>query len=255
MDAPTVIEACAAAFRDRYGPGPGAPVSVLIAAFNEIGAISEVVASIPPVVAGLETECLVIDDGSSDGTAEAAEKAGALTARLDTNLGQGQALKVGYALASEREAAVIATMDADGQFDAVELEALVSPIVAGQADFVNGSRRLGRSETTDWVRRAGLVLFAHLISILTGTRITDPANGFRAFRPAVVKAVPLRQVQHQTAELLIGALSRGFRVVEAPVTVRPRVAGSSKKGGNLGYGYRFARVVIRTWWRTRADRR
>lgn len=253
-DSHLVVEAAARAFRDRHGTGPGAPVAVLIAALDEVEAIAGVVTSVPATVAGLATECLVIDDGSSDGTAAAARDAGALVARLEVNLGQGQALRLGYALAAERGASVIATLDADGQFDPTELDRLVSPIVAGRADFVNGSRRLGRSETTDRVRGTGLVVFGALVSVLTGTRITDPANGFRAFRPQVVGTVTLRQVQYQTAELLMGALSRGFRVVEAPVTVLSRAAGTTKKGGNLAYGYRFGRVIVSTWWHSRRRR-
>jgi hypothetical protein len=139
-------------------------------------------------------------------------------------------------------------MDADGQFDPAELERLVGPVVEDRADMVQGSRRLGRSETTDRVRAAGVVVFAAVVSLLTGARITDPANGFRAFRPEVPARVPLRQPQYQTSELLIGALALGFRVIEAPVTVLARRAGESKKGANLRYGYRFGRAVLTTWW-------
>jgi glycosyltransferase involved in cell wall biosynthesis len=220
----------------------------VIAAFNEVRSVGAVVAGIPPRVAGRETECVVVDDGSGDGTAEAARAAGALVCRLVQNQGQGVALRAGYRLASRRGAEVIVTMDADGQFDPAEMPALVEPILSGRADMAQGSRRLGRSETTDRFRAAGVVLFGALVSVLTGTRITDPANGYRAFRPAVAAAVPLRQPQYQTAELLIGALARGFRVVEVPVTVLARTAGESKKGPNLLYGYRFARVIVATWW-------
>ncbi len=244
-----IVEAAATAFRAEYGDRPAAPVTVLMAALNEVESVASVIADVPRSVCGLATECVVVDDGSSDGTAEAARSAGAMVCRLETNLGQGQALRLGYRLACERGSTAIVTMDADGQFEASELERLVGPLASGEADFVNGSRRLGRSETTDGMRRAGIVVFATLISGLTGNRITDPANGFRAFRPGVVTAVPLRQVQYQTAELLIGALALGFRVVEAPVTVRPRAAGTSKKGGNLRYGYNFGRVIVTTWWR------
>ena len=241
-------------FRARHGRGPGAPIVMLMAALDEVEAIAGVVESVPETVAGLRTECLVVDDGSRDGTAGAATAAGAMVCRLETNLGQGRALRVGYGLAAERGASVIVTMDADGQFDAAEMDRLVEPIVSGRADFVNGSRRLGRAETTDPVRRVGVVVFGALVSALTGTRITDPANGFRAFVPEVPARVPLRQVQYQTAELLIGALTLGFRVTEAPVTVRSRAAGASKKGGNLFYGYRFGRVVLTTWWSLRKRR-
>lgn len=254
-DSEAVAAAAAESFRARYGEGPGAPVLVLMAALNESASIADVIASVPASVCGMATECLVIDDGSTDGTEARAAGAGAMVCRLEENLGQGQALRLGYRLAAERRPSVIATMDADGQFDPAELDRLVAPVADGRADFVNGSRRLGRSETTDRVRQAGVVLFAALVSALSGSRITDPANGFRAFTPEVPAKVPLRQVQYQTAELLIGALTLGFRVVEAPVTVLARSAGASKKGGNLSYGYRFGRVILGTWWNLRGRRR
>jgi glycosyltransferase involved in cell wall biosynthesis len=239
------------AFAEEYGPGPGRPVCVVIAALDEVTTVGDVVGSVPPVVAGAATECLVVDDGSSDGTGAAARAAGALVCRFAANHGQGVALRSGYRLAAARSARVIVTMDADGQFDPDELPRLVEPVLAGRADMVQGSRRLGRSETTDRVRAAGVVLFGKLVSSLTGAAITDPANGFRAFRPEVPDRVPLRQPQYQTAELLIGALALGFHVVEVPVTVRPRAAGESKKGANWRYGLRFARVVVSTWWSLR----
>ena len=242
-----------AAFFEEYGRD-GAPVCVVVAAFDEEATVGDVVASVPGDASGARTECLVIDDGSADATAARARAAGAMVYRLEANEGQGVALRAGYRLAAARGARVIATMDADGQFDPAELPRLVQPVLAGAADMVQGSRRLGRSHTDDRVRAAGVLVFGKLVSALTGAPITDPANGFRAFRPEVPERVPLRQPQYQTAELLIGALARGFRVVEAPVTVRPRAAGQSKKGANWRYGLRFTRVVVSTWWALRPSR-
>jgi glycosyltransferase involved in cell wall biosynthesis len=222
-----------------------------MAALDEAGAVGDVVAALPPEVCDLATECIVVDDGSADSTASEAAGAGALVCRFESNLGQGLALRAAYRLASGRGARIIVTMDADGQFDPAELERLVAPLVAGSCDMVNGSRRLGQSDNPDRVRAAGVLFFGGLISLLTGVRITDPANGFRAFLPEVVERVPLRQAQYQTSELLIGALTLGYRVVEVPVTVRPRASGQTKKGRNLVYGYRFGRVVLCTWWSLR----
>jgi glycosyltransferase involved in cell wall biosynthesis len=251
----SAMKAAAEAFLSEYGQGPGAPVAVVIAAFNEEPSVAGVVQTIPPAVSSRSTECIVVDDGSSDATAERAKRAGALVCRLPRNLGQGRALQVGYWLAATRRAEVVATLDADGQFDANELERVVEPVIAGRADFVNGSRRLGTSETSDPLRKAGITVFAAVLSLLTGAHITDPSNGFRAFRSEVPLALPLRQAQYQTAELLIGALAAGFSVLEVPVTVRPRQSGSSKKGTNLLYGFRFARVVLTTWWSAREANR
>jgi glycosyl transferase family 2 len=250
-DISAVEDASIAQFVADYGPGPGAPVVVVIAAFDEAGAVGSVVTSVAATICGLAVDTIVVDDGSTDGTADVARQAGAMVCRLSANLGQGRALKLAYRLARQRGARLICTADADGQFDLDELPVLLAPLVAGEADFVNGSRRLGLNEAADPVRSAGVVFFGRLVSLLTRARITDPSNGFRAFRAEVTESVPLRQSQYQTSELLIGALARGYRVQEVPVTVRARQAGSSKKGGNVLYGLRFARVVVTTWWTQR----
>ena len=224
----------------------------MIPALNEAESVGRVVSSVPGTICGLRTETILVDDGSDDRTAEVAKESGALVCSLPVNLGQGNAFRLGYRLARSRGAEIICTADADGQFDPRELPALVEPIVSGRADFVNGSRRLGRTETTDPIRKAGVVFYGALVSVLTGVRITDPANGLRAFRSEVVERVPLRQNQYQTSELLIGAIAHGYRVVEAPATMYKRSAGESKKGGNIVYGLRFGRVVVTTWWAQRS---
>lgn len=253
--AAAVSDRAVAEFRTAGGPPEPRPVWVVIAAFNEVGAIGGVVTGLPSSVSGRGLHCLVVDDGSDDGTAGAAEAAGALVCRLPHNLGQGWALRTGYRVATHCGAEVIVTMDGDGQFDPADLASLVEPVFSGRADMVVGSRRLGRAETHDRARAAGVVFFGRLVTALTGTKVTDPSNGFRAFRPEVARAVPLRQAQYQAAELLIGAIGAGFSVVEAPVVVRERAAGQSKKGTNLLYGFRFARVVVTTWWSARRSAR
>lgn len=247
----SVIEAAVAAFEADHGVGPGAPLAVVVPAFNEEAGVGDAVGQVPGTVCGLATEVIVVDDGSSDATALKAEAAGALVCRLVANAGQGTALRVGYALAARRGAAVIATTDADGQLDAAELPRLVAPLLDGRADFANGSRRLGSSHTDDRVRAAGVVWFGRLVTLLAGTPITDPANGLRAWRREVTDVVRLRQPQYQTSELLLRTVAAGFRVLEVPVTVLPRSAGTTKKGANLRYGCRFARVVLTTAWQER----
>ena len=90
---------------------------------------------------------------------------------------------------------------------------------------------------------------------LTGQRVTDTSFGFRAMRAVIPATVTLTQPQYQSAELLVGVLRRGYRVVERPMTMRRRGQGRSKKGNNLLYGARYARVVLGTWWRERKTSR
>jgi glycosyltransferase involved in cell wall biosynthesis len=251
-DEARLSQEAAAAFGARYGPTSSAEVAVVIPALNEEDGVAAVIHAVPPLLSGLRTETIVVDDGSTDATSTRASDAGALVCSVAENIGQGAAFRLGYRLARQRGARFIATADADGQFDPGELPTLIEPLLRDEADFVNGSRRLGRTYTTDPVRRLGVVVFGRLVSVLTGVRITDPANGLRIMRSEVTAAVPLHQTQYQTSELLIGTVAHGFRVQEAPATMYQRTAGTSKKGGNLIYGFRFARVVLTTWWAQRA---
>jgi Glycosyl transferase family 2 len=231
------------------------PVVVLIAAYNEEDGLGPVLDSVPATCCGLNVATLVVVDGATDGTADVARAHGAVTCVVPVNRGQGAALRLGYHLAAQRGATYLVTTDADGQYDLAELPRLLEPLIAGEADFVTGSRELGANESTDPVRRLGTRFFAGLVSLLTRQRITDTSFGFRAMRAEIPATVTLTQPQYQSSELLIGVLSQGYRVVERPMTMRRRAQGRSKKGGNLIYGWRYARVVLGTWWRERKTTR
>jgi glycosyltransferase involved in cell wall biosynthesis len=249
-----VDAAAVAAFDEEHPDLRLPPVVVVIAAYDEEDAVGDVIRSIPGELAGLPARVLVVVDGASDATAARARTAGALVCDVPVNRGQGAALRLGYLLARRGGAQYIATTDADGQYDAADLERVLAPLVDGRADFVSGSRVLGSALTTDRTRLAGVAVFARLISVLTGQHVTDPANGLRAMRAEVTAAVRLDQPQYQAAELLIGALATGARYTEVPTTMRERSAGTTKKGRNLAYGMRFGRVVLGTWWRERGAR-
>jgi glycosyltransferase involved in cell wall biosynthesis len=229
-------------------------VAVVIAAFNEEGAIGPVVSSLPATIGGLAAATIVVSDGAMDATAKEAKQAGALVCEVPVNRGQGAALRLGYRLAREGGARYIVTTDADGQYDPAEIERLIAPILAGQADFVTGSRALGSEETRDPVRKLGVRVFALLISALTGQRITDTTFGLRAMRAEVTGVVRLEQPQYQASELLIGVITHGYRVTELPATIHRRRVGKSKKGNNAFYALSFVRVVFGTWLRERNRR-
>jgi hypothetical protein len=229
---------------------PLAPVVLVIAAYNEAAGLPGVLASLPSSVAGLPLDVVVVDDGSSDATVAAARDSGrACVVECRANRGQGAALRLGYRVTREHGAAYVVTTDADGQYDVADLPTVLQPLLDDRADFVTGSRRLGVQENRDAVRQAGTYVFAWLTSLLVGRHLTDTSFGLRAMRVEVTGAVTLNQPQYQSAELLIGVLSHGFRVLEVPATMHVRSAGASKKGGNLAYGWRYARVVLGTWWR------
>jgi glycosyltransferase involved in cell wall biosynthesis len=243
----------ARAFLVAHPPNVGAPLAIVIPAYNEEPTVADVVAEIPSEAAGLATETIVVVDGAKDATAERARSAGALVCDVPINRGQGAALRLGYWLARARGAQIIATIDADGQYDAEELGRVAQPILDNHADFVSGSRRLGAELTTDKTRHLGVLVFGALISVIVRHRITDPACGIRAMRAEVTGAVTLEQPQYQASELMISAALNGYRLAEVPTTMRDRGkhATATKKGGNFGYGVRFARAAIHTWRRDR----
>ncbi|HET7069018.1 MAG TPA: glycosyltransferase family 2 protein [Nocardioides sp.] len=236
-------------FRGRYGRPALGPVVVVIAAYDEADGIPAVLANLPTELGGLATDVVVVDDGSTDGTAAALENGRAHVVACGTNRGQGAALRLGYRVAREHGAAYVVTTDADGQYAVADLPTVLTPVLEGRADFVTGSRILGRQQTRDRVRRNGVHVFAWLATVLTGRRSTDTSFGLRAMRAEVTGAVTLNQPQYQSSELLLGVLSHGFRVLEVPATMNLRSAGSTKKGRNLVYGRRYARAMIGTWLR------
>ena len=235
---------------DRRHPGAQfGPVLVLIASYLEADNIGPVLKAVPHEVHGLQVSTLVVVDGGDDGTEDIVAAHGHYCARLPVNMGQGVALRLGYRLADAHGARYVVTIDADGQNDPGEVEDLVEPVIAGHADVVIASRRLGVDETSDRLRRSGVVVFSEIVNRLTGQHLTDTSNGFRAFRIEVLRDIELEQDQYQTAEVIISAASRGWRLDERPTVWHPRTSGSSKKGHNVLFGAQYARVIAQTWWR------
>jgi glycosyltransferase involved in cell wall biosynthesis len=229
------------------------PVVALVCAYEEEDNIGAVLAAIPPEAVGLPVTTFVVVDGGSDRTDVVAKESGAITFVLSENLGHGYALRVGYALCVELGARFVVTLDADGQNNPAEIPVMLEPLVADEADFVVASRVLGRDTTTDRFRKVGVRVFSWIMSRMGHTRLTDTSNGYRALRATMLDDVVYRlvQVQYQTAELLIVAMKRGWRVTERPTVWLPRASGTTKKGRNWLFGFRYGKVVLGTWWRAR----
>jgi glycosyltransferase involved in cell wall biosynthesis len=248
-----VVDLARREFQTRHPDLRLTPVVALICAYEEADNLGDVLAAVPEKACGLAVTPVVVVDGGDDGTDRVAMEAGAVTYVLPVNLGHGVALRVGYDLCVNAGAQFVVTLDADGQNDPAEIETMLEPLVSDTADFVVASRRLGVDRTTDRYRKAGVVVFAKLINLLTGAHLTDSSNGYRALRATMLSDVVgrLEQDQYQTSELLITAVKRGWRVTERPTVWHERASGVSKKGGNLLYGYRYAAVIVRSWLRER----
>jgi glycosyltransferase involved in cell wall biosynthesis len=240
--------AVSGAFEGLEVPG-GPPVVVVMSALNEAETVGRVLAALPQAVAGVPLRAVVVDDASTDGTAEVAARAGAVVAVHRRNLGQGDGLRTGFEIAAGIGAAVVVTMDADGQHDPVVVSTLVEPILRDEADYVQGSRFLGEYDDAGGMRHVGIRGFTALINVLARTQVTDCANGYRAIRGSGLARMRLVEDRFSASEIIIEAAAAGLRMREIPVHVRSRDVGESRKPRGLGYPMGYLASIIRSWGR------
>ncbi len=240
------------AYLNEFGRPDSVEFVLLIPAFNEHKNLPIVAQLIQNAADTIRVgRVVVLDDGSEDDTKDVARQLGFGVCIATVNRGQGAVLKMGYQLAIELRAEYVIVVDADGQWDPSDLGAILAPLKEGSADFVQGSRSLGETRVGDPVRDFGVTVFARLITVLTGTKVTDTSSGYRAFRTRLLSGIRLSEPQYQSSELLIGAIMTGARIREIATVMHRRPTGTSKKGNNLKYGLNYTRVVLGTWLRER----
>lgn len=197
----------------------------VIPAFNEAERIGHVIEGVLKHFA--PQDVLVVDDGSTDGTADVARAAGARVLRLDRNMGKGFALRQGFSVAVSEGYDFVLVLDADGQHPPERIPSFIR--AAETADIVIGSRKpfLGMPRANWLSNRITTVA----ISLMTGTRIHDSQSGFRLVKTHVLRAVRLKTRHYQTeSELLVKALWRSFRLAHVPVEAIYRGEKSHIKG-------------------------
>jgi len=224
-------------------------IAAVIPAYNEADNLPAVLRQMPREVLGLPVTPIVIADGCTDATEATARNHGATVIRRDLRRGSGAAVRLGYQAALDAGAAIIVTLDADGQHDPLEMERLVAPLLERRADMVQGSRILGSFEIESSVRRWGVHAFARVLTFLGRTRITDPSTGYRAVTAAGLRQLDLRQDQFYVSELILDAARKGLGVVEVPITFRRRASGLTKKPKPIHYAWGFSKAIVRTWLR------
>ena len=209
---------------------PDEYVWVVIAAYNEARVIERVIAD----VRHCGFSAVLVDDGSSDATAEVAERAGAVVVRHPVNLGQGAALQTGIEFALHKGADVIVTFDADGQHRATDIAGLVDALARHGVDYALGSRFLGGAIDLPPVRRRLLKAATWFTRITSGLSLTDTHNGLRAMTRRGASAIRLRQNRMAHAsEFLYQIAASELKYVEVPVTIEYS-AYSLAKGQKLG---------------------
>jgi hypothetical protein len=212
---------------DTFVPDPGAPVLLFFPAHDEEATVAEVINRVPATVCGRPVRCLVIDDGSTDGTAAAAALAGARVFSLGTNHGLGAAVRHGLAAGVAAGACAVAFCDADGEYAPEELEQLVAPILQGQADYVVGSRFAGHIRRMSCCRRFGNRVLTALLRYIARTPVSDGQSGYRALSAAAAAQAEIVHDFNYAQVLTLNLLSKGFRYAEVPISYGFRENGRS----------------------------
>jgi glycosyltransferase involved in cell wall biosynthesis len=219
-------------------------VAVIIPTYNEAAAIGDVVAAIPRDVVG---RIIVADGGSSDGTADIAERAGAEV--LDAGSGYGRACLMGAQAADDAD--IIVFMDGDGADDPAFIKDMVAALRSGSYDFVIGSRARGQREPGSMGSHQLLigVVAGALIKLFYGVRYTDMC-AYRAIRRDTLLQLGMRERTYGwNLEMQMRVARAGLRVLELPVAYRRRAGGESKVAGNLRGTIRAGSRIIATFAR------
>jgi len=200
---------------------------IIIPAFNEEETLQGIILGIRKFMP--QADILVVNDGSTDATEETARKEGVMVLDHPYNMGIGAAMQTGFLFASLKKYDMAIQVDGDGQHDQKYLEALISPILKGEAHLVIGSRYLEeKGFQSSAARRVGIRFFSVLYYMLTGKKVTDPTSGFRAFHKEVIdffsKEYPS---DYPEVESLILLHKKGLYFKEIPVVMKERQGGVS----------------------------
>ena len=222
-------------------------VVVISPAFNEENTIEEVINSIPTYV----DEIIVIDDGSTDRTAEKAKKNGATVIHHKKNFGVGASFHTGIREALESDADIMVNIDADGQFNPNDITKLIDPIVDNEADFVSGSRFIDKNfyPKMSKVKFLGNQFMSFFISKICGKKFYDVSCGFRAYSKEALLKLNLFGEFTYTQETFLNLSIRNIPIMEIPIEVKGiRQYGRSRVASNLfKYSFRSLKVILRSF--------
>ena len=192
-------------------------IMVIIPAYNEARLIGSVILKIKQFV----KEIVVINDGSTDDTAEIALAAGAELITLENNQGKGAALNAGLAHARSKNPDVIVIIDADGQHLPEELNKIVGPIVQNQADITIGSRYISNTSNTPTHRKVGHKFLNSITGVFSGIRVSDSQSGYRAFSPKAYQVLRFNSTGFSVeSEMQFLASEHDLVILDVPITIQ-----------------------------------
>lgn len=219
---------------------------IQVPCFNEAETLPATLAALPRQVAGFDAvEVLVVDDGSSDGTADVARAHGAHhVVSLPGHQGLARAFVAGLLACLERGADVIVNTDADNQYDARCIPDLVAPLLAGRADLVIGARPIVTMAHFSPVKRLLQRLGSQVVRALSGATVDDAPSGFRAMTREAALRVQVFNSFTYTLETVVQAGTSGLRVVSVPVSVNPPTRPSRLFRGSISYVVRSLLTLL-----------
>jgi glycosyltransferase involved in cell wall biosynthesis len=213
---------------------------VVVPAFNEAPRIGRTLEGLLQVARSV----VVVDDGSADNTADVALQYPVWVLRHPVNLGQGAAIQTGITFALRQRAEYVATFDADGQHDPGDLVRMLEQLRQTGADYVLGSRFLGRAEGIPFTRKLMLKAAVWYTRLISGIRVTDTHNGIRMMTRRGAERIHITMNRMEHASEIIDQIARsGFRFVEVPVTIRYSDA-SLAKGQKTSAAFRMGLRII-----------
>ncbi|AJY77612.1 glycosyltransferase family 2 protein [Paenibacillus beijingensis] len=226
---------------------------VFLPAYNEEMNVAEVLPRVPRRIGGgWVVEVIVVDDGSTDGTVQAALAAGAdAVLELGRNRGLGAAVRAGMAECVRRGADIGFMIDADNEYPPEQIPEVAAPIMDGTADYTMGSRFKGTIAGMKLHRRLGNVAFTLLQCVLLRRVIWDGQSGMRAFSREAMKAARIVHDYNYAQVLTLNLVRQGFRMVEVPIRYRVRTKGQSF----IRFGAYMKAVVPAIWKEMRTPAR
>lgn len=221
-------------------------IAIIIPAFNEEAAIGALLDEVRGQCPDLDV--IVINDGSSDGTAEVVKSRDVVLLDLPCNLGVGGAVQAGFRYAYTQGYDYVVRIDGDGQHPPAEIPKLIQAILEGHTDLVIGSRFLGQgSLVSTWFRFLGIKALALFLSIICRRRVTDPTSGFWVVNRKLLFYFAHDYPTEYPEPEAIALLRRyGYSYMEQPVVFRPRLAGQSSIGrwGTIYYMMKVGLALV-----------
>ena len=219
---------------------------IQIPCYNEEDTILTTLNAIPKKINGFdELEIIVINDGSTDNSAEIARNWGATVINIETNKGLANAFKTGIKEALSRKADVIVNTDADNQYCADDIEKITAPILQKEADMVVGARDIINIKDFTLIKKILQKVGSAILRLLSSKEVADAPSGFRAFSRESALKINVFDNYTYTMETLVQAGAKGLRVKSVPIRTNPKMRKSKLVKNICGYIFKSAKTTIR----------